>query len=309
MDHLPKFGHAVEAYPRVPYLCIEAYDGLPFAEYHIRRGWEVQRLYNGDFSQHGCDETASFLQTWLFFGAINEIFGFQKPFDTRQFVLEDGEGKRICTSSLHNHFAVWAARMEELATESVEKCRTQFAKIGLTLNTIHQICRGLSISNDSPLSPNVILSFRILGCTIDHALQWYLGLGRGRNWDLNTAATIRMMQLGWCPRDIAMAADTLTEVPMFCTSYMSRPTAPGEHDNCSQSTCEVNQVDERTYVTKHRTPHCQCAHFAPNQDEIRRLIDKGEIPVVSLTPKRLPDGTRTFDLGVKAGGIMVHCRF
>lgn len=306
MDHLPKFGHSVEPYPRIPYLCTEEYDGLPFAEYHIRHGWEVGRLYKGDFSQHGRDETASFLQNWLFFGAIQEIFGYQKPFDTKHLVLDDDQGKRVCTSSLNNHFAVWSARMEELVKESVEECRAALTRFGVCLNTIYQICKGLAITNDSPLPAEVTLSFSIFGCTIDHALQWYWGLGRGRNWDLNTTATIRMMQAGWCPRDIAMASDTLAEIPLYCASYMARPTTPGEHDNCTPSTCEVNQVDEKSYVTKHHKDGCQCAHIVPNQDEVCKILDKGEIPVISIIPKRQSDGTRKFDVSVKAGGPIVH---
>lgn len=306
MDHLPGLAHATSTYPRVPFLCDQEYDNLPFDQYQVRRGWDVHRLYNRDFSQHPPRETASFLQTWLFFGLLNEILGFQRPISMQDFIQEDSGGRRIYTTHLNACIATWPEQMNSLASRSAEEFRAALSRVGVCLNTVHRICGSLSTSSDSPVPWEVILSFSVLGCTFDHALQWFWDLGRGRNWDLNTIAAAKMMQSGWCPRDIAVARFFLSEIPMFCTSYMARPSVPQDHWHCSGMTCAVNQINELAYATKHRMPGCQCSHIQSMQDDIRKILDQGDFPIVSLTPRRQADGSRTFDLKIKAGGVLVH---
>ena len=164
----------METYPRVPYICSKEYDGLPFYEYHLHCGFDVQRLYAGDFSQHLRHDTATFLQAWLFFGTLNEFFGDQTLFDPRLSVVKDEGGERICTITLNNHLATWAARIKDIRTKSEgEKHRLSFQRLGECLNTSLSICKSLSTSSDSPLPEEILFSFSILGCSIDHALQWY----------------------------------------------------------------------------------------------------------------------------------------
>jgi hypothetical protein len=106
MDHLPVLGQVLEAYPRVPFLCTEEYDGLPFHECPDRQKWDVQRLDNGDFSEHPRHEAAAFLQTWLFFESLNEILGFPAPIDTKNFIGEHDAQLYVQTTLLYDHIAL-----------------------------------------------------------------------------------------------------------------------------------------------------------------------------------------------------------
>jgi Heterokaryon incompatibility protein (HET) len=223
----------------------------------------------------------------------------------QDFVQEDSQGRRIRTTFLNVYIAAWPEQINSLALKSPEECRVALTRIAVCLNTVHKICGSLSTSPDSPVPREVVLSFSVLGCTIDHALEWFWKLGRGRNWDLNTIAAAKMMQSGWCPRDIAVARFFLSEIPMFCTSYMARPSVPQDHWYCSEMTCAVNQVNELAYVTKHRMPECRCCHIQSTQEEIRKILDRGDFPIVSLTPRRQADGSRTFDLKIKAGNPLL----
>jgi hypothetical protein len=306
MDHLPVFRHSVGPYPRVPYICKEKYDDLPFAQYQDRRGFNVERLYNRDFSQRPREETAPFLQTWLYFGSLNEIFGFQRPVNQDYFIERDGLGSRICTKHLNDYITTWAGQMNSLAAESREECTATFRRVGVCLNTLHKIYHSLSTCSDTPLPWEVTLSLGILGCTIDHALQWLWGLDVGRDWALDDAAAVRMFDFGWCPRDIAVSREFLSEIPMYCISHIARPSDSYNHRECSQESCRLNQIDERAYVTKHRSSGCQCSHVQSMQDDIYRVLDKGGVPVISLVPNRQQDGSRRFDVKVKEGGAMIH---
>lgn len=240
------------------------------------------------------------------FGALNEVFGLEQPLNSDDFVEADSLGLRICTKHLDTYLTTWAKQMESLVAKSVEECRAALDRVGVCLNTIQKIQAGLNICQNSPVPWEVTLSFGVLGCTIDHALQWFWGLGRGRDWGLANAAAARLLHSGWCPRDIAVAREFLSELPMYCTSFMARPLGSQGHWQCLQDTCKVNQIDERAYVTKHRMPGCQCAHISPMQSEIYRILDNGGVPVICLTPRRQPNGTRIFEVTVKDGGPWVH---
>jgi hypothetical protein len=92
---------------------------------------------------------------------------------------------------------------------------------------------------------------------------------------------------------------------MYCASYIRRPSASQDHGKCSEETCELNQVDERTYATKPRKIGCQCVHLGPMQEDVIRILDKGEIPVITLTPRHQPDGSRILDLSVNSGDVIL----
>jgi hypothetical protein len=140
-------------------------------------------------------------------------------------------------------------------------CRAALSKVGVVQNTLNRLWRNLSNALDSPLLCEVTLSLGVLGCTIDHALHWLWNLGGGRTWGLDSLGTTRMSAAGWCRRDIAVSREFLSEPPMLCASYLERRPVPFHHWNCSSDTCRLNQIDEETYVTKHRTKDCQCHHI------------------------------------------------
>ncbi|KAM0330758.1 hypothetical protein ACHAQA_003712 [Verticillium albo-atrum] len=308
MDHLTNFKYKSEPYPRVPLLSSQPYDGLEFDGYQTRRGFLLTPLYNRDFSQKPREETADFLQTWLFYGVINEVLTVEgeRP-DLSLFIEMDDHGFRASTRHLERLISAWAVRIEALATKSLDECRAQLAKVGVALNTLNKIFHGLLVVPDSPLPWAVTLSLGVLGCTMDHALKSLFTLGRGRTWGLDSLAATRMAAAGWCPRDVAVAREFLSELPMFCASFMERRTVPFDHWNCSAETCLLNTIDEKTYVTQHRTKGCRCHMVGVDQNEVHRIIDKGGIPVIHFTsPGVDANGSRQLDVKVKSGGQVMN---
>jgi hypothetical protein len=64
----------------IPYICSppDHYDHLGWSTHPSRAGWNKGEIENGDFDQSGrksTGETASFLQTWLFFGLALDFLG------------------------------------------------------------------------------------------------------------------------------------------------------------------------------------------------------------------------------------------
>ena len=102
MEHLPPVSKPFGPI-RVPYLGDRDYDGLDFATYPARRGFDIERILEGVFQD--ADDTASFLQTWLFFGLLNAVLGVTA--ETSDFVRTDEDGTRSMTTEklpgmLHN---------------------------------------------------------------------------------------------------------------------------------------------------------------------------------------------------------------
>lgn len=284
MDHLPAFKYMVEPYPRVPLLSERPYDGLGFDGYAAREGFNPSRFDYRDFSQHPRERMAAFLQTWLFFGSLHEILSLGgKPFDFGQFVSLDDWGFRISTRHLDGLITEWSLKVAELETENAAEYRALLRSVDAILTTLHRVYHNLSLAPDSPVPREVVLSLGILGSTFDHALFYLFGVALDRDWGLATLAATRMMAAGWCPRDIALTRDNFSEIPMLCASYMERRSLDFDHWDCSADTCRLNNIDEATYVTKHTRDGCQCEFFVPDQAEIRRILNKGDIPVINLT--------------------------
>lgn len=168
------------------------------------------------------------------------------------------------------------------------------------------IYQSLNECSHSLLPWEVTLSFGILGCTIDHALQWFWKFRKERYWGLADEATIRMLCLGWCPRDVAAVSEVMSEIPAYCTSFMAPSFLSQDHRRCSPAMCYSNQISEQTYITKHRMPECRCRHLSSVQADIYRILDEGKIPVVQLTPRLQPDGVRDFELEIKKGTSLIY---
>lgn len=107
MDHLPLPKKSPLDPIEVPYSCTSDYDGGPMLEYPIRRGWKVK------YSPYGIrylDENSvkptnakleDFIQTWLYFGFLHELFG--DFVDIKSFVTTNSHGKPVVTTAPLQH--------------------------------------------------------------------------------------------------------------------------------------------------------------------------------------------------------------
>ena len=125
MDHLPVIESPAFATTRVLYICQDAaYDGLGFATFPQRMGWQMvdyygcQRLAHPDNphskSHKTVHEEAAFLQAWLFFGLLAEVFKVVGiSIDEEAFIDrysaggERSETAWLTTEELPSHLCAW----------------------------------------------------------------------------------------------------------------------------------------------------------------------------------------------------------
>src|ERR1700744_6188323 len=114
MNHLPQLDYPAEAYPRVPLLDREEYDHGPFDSYPERRGKALtQQLLRFDSATGDDRETAPVFQTWLYFGALREIFALDH-ISKADWMHVDDEGAWVSTEKLNGCIRTWGQHMDSL---------------------------------------------------------------------------------------------------------------------------------------------------------------------------------------------------
>src|SRR5438874_9962564 len=102
MDHIvelpvdPAFGPVL-----VPYILGAGYDFQGFHDFPHRKGWDIERLLQGDAQGRPAKDVQRLVQSWLFFGALSEFLDC--TIDPLDFTCEDDNvagGLRLSTKPL-----------------------------------------------------------------------------------------------------------------------------------------------------------------------------------------------------------------
>ena len=89
--------------------------------------------------------------------------------------------------------------------------------------------------------------------------------------------------LGWC---LAALRRICKRNNYYTTLYVLQ-TVPLRDDltqgSCSKEACIAHNIDVEDYVQRHTTPDCDCQYVSVPVDDVIRIIDSGQIPVISTT--------------------------
>lgn len=159
MDHLllPP-GHSLSPRLQVPFLS-QQYVAGHFQEYGKQYGCND---IEGLFQLHEVSKIdfLSLLQTWLYFGLLQEFFGHE--FDSNDFVIvADDLGKRINSSELIRYGAVWAHELREMEEENIVRMIDDAVQtLGFTKGIVDELD---SFFDDRQVQESlVILSIKLL---------------------------------------------------------------------------------------------------------------------------------------------------
>jgi hypothetical protein len=290
MDHLINFG-AFERI-RVPYLCAEMYDGGDFNTYPQRHGWTLDSLWNGDLGDKSVQDAAAFLQAWMYFGLLFQVF---EPtgltFDPYDFIESDESGEReVTTRKLAKYITEWAA-WEQLRTPQQREERFNIIKSCFQILcplTAH-FCRfnpynGHSATSRYPLSSEIGLSVLVLADSITKAGFTITGRKFDVDWGASELLVGRMKNAGWCPTAIATLLKGQQIHNLFSASTLGSPPVLRDHsESCTQTVCKWEQINVATYVPQHR-PHCPNCPFLPTgqvQSQINQILGRSHTPLIS----------------------------
>jgi len=154
----------------------------------------------------------------------------------------------------------------------------------------------ISFVGASPLIPSsILLSIGVLGesltwlrivlrspsCPVDYS--WPIGLESGPESSITETKhclTLSMLEDGWCPIDLKLLQGC-TPSAWYFVSNMRAPRGGPVHLTCSESRCELLQVqDDHEYVVRHTTHSCDCSSFSADPDTLYSILKRGNLPLI-----------------------------
>ncbi|ETI22721.1 hypothetical protein G647_06797 [Cladophialophora carrionii CBS 160.54] len=264
---------------QVPFLCEYEYDhDCEFTEYPSQKGFDKHKFLGLDFSQRPPDETASFLQTWLYFGLLGRVL--RVPLTMEDFVDRTSTPPTITTRrSLPSYLEAWAKKVKAKHVQQMEADLEEARSFVLCMLEAGHAC---------PLPKEVVLSIMVLGATLSFAIDLKIESFPPKNktviadWGMSPLITARLVRNGWCINDVHRLCDTVSPPTALLAADIVRQEVVSRetHDVCSPAGCISRNIDESTYETKHVDPGCQCDSVAAPVDQVKAILDQGDVPVI-----------------------------
>ena len=302
MEHFPEVADPVFPPIKVPCLSQEPYENRVggFESYPYQRGWDINLLKRGRFTEHPVEATGAFLQDWLFFGMLHEVLGDDGTKD--KFSRWDIQSEQMIVttknlvSSLTTRF--WQIKRDSSGSlEAKTTANSDLVRLERALSVLSLLCNVAKAServntplsqSQWPLSPEIDLSIRALGqllATGVHGASPFLRdspapFMRFPGGDFTSS---RMRKAGWCPSDIAMVSEHMSASSLYYASSLRRSQLHSDHSNCGRQLCLANQVDTATYQTAHCDDDCTCNHVRVPVSELTPIIAEKGIPLISIT--------------------------
>ena len=306
MDHVPYPKNAITPKLEIPYICdnLQDYDGLGFFNYAVRRGWCTSANREGwiDCSPAMAAKRG---QNWLYFGLLREILG--KRYCKEAFLKRSlaGGGFFIDTNELPEYLDHWTRTINRWKvikgdlwrTRILERSEELFAEANIQAETLERAFVSELYEQDfgnNASNPEffhcqkVALAVKVLLQTLRIAASKIGGLGErpsAPHSDKIPPPRIivsQMVQRKLCSKQIQDFNDDFSAAVTFYLAALPRPVPEDNHRACSIEKCIANNVDESRYKTQHVQDHCECQFTGPEPREVRELIQRGHVPLISL---------------------------
>lgn len=302
----------------VPYVCREAYDDGPFLTYSSRRkGRDVvapatifQYANYSWLNSMPKVELEDFLQTWLFFGLLEEIFkdlfipsAYVREVETKRErgLLSRstswqaiGQRRVLTTSQLVPMVKAWMKQVK-LSTEAAENQRAQYEHIAECLRLTSVILKAVRSSMRPDFNPVIRSCIASVGellgqaankaYDIENVMEDNLCLGTWRSFYDIHQGLAQMKDNGVCPCEIhRVRYQAITLQTFHYWTWMRKGIPSTRHQDCNERSCWTNYNDLGGYVAKHRHDDCQCTNFSIDVDEVIRILSRGSLPILRIVP-------------------------
>ena len=291
MDHLPSFGASASI--EIPYLGGETYDGLGFQGYPERKGWDTVNIIERRFDGRSYEETASFLQTWLYFGMLSSVIPV--TVNASNFIRVTEAGRSVVTTEcLPRYIRIWHEYAKACSSDQRLEQHTMINKIlehafMVVMTHCDISAREQEKSTPSfaplesrwPVSQEIALSIMLLVDSLGMAtFSIYERPISYSSWGISQLLVNRMLEAGWCPNVMSILRSTGQTQPLYYASTLGSPRLRRDHTLCSRYVCATDQIDSEAYVSKHRTETCRCSFIEAPVNQVVEVIKGGFLPVV-----------------------------
>ncbi|KAK3680386.1 hypothetical protein LTR37_021273 [Vermiconidia calcicola] len=297
MDHLPASSSANKILlPDVPFLASFEYDFLGFDGFPKRCGFDVKSLRTG----HDAEEVASLLQSWLYFDILAELFRKVHLFEDFTYQPEAGTPALVTSRRLFEYLDEWTGMVRRSRRISPSWKNTISAsrailEIVTKASSAFDFCPGLEV----PRYAAVAMSCKILVITliwtfnnlepyhpIDTEVEVLRPWRTGNNLVMPHPARYledQMESLGWCVSLARRLCKRLNYSAALLLVNLVPRYDKEKHQPCSSEVCHAYSIDPKSYTTRHITSDCGCHFVSAPVNELVRIIESGQIPIVSTT--------------------------
>ncbi|KAI9768163.1 MAG: hypothetical protein M1840_004993 [Geoglossum simile] len=330
MDHISRPGNPSRSPIQVPYLVTGKYnyDGLGFSGFPERRAFDVEKLKSATFQENEWDDALSFLQGWAFFGMLTEILGGSGLVVEIEDFIHRADGLQFITTRLLPYYLrLWASHESILSADAKEECLNytdrRLAEMHRCINSIAYAWGTLeteqtpSVENLERLDVHIpsvardtLLSIIVLGESLSYGRYHCYGVGVARPfvWARCWFLDEWMLDVGWCRYEIARMEDKFIH-HNACSYYLSlldRTHTDKDHRSCTWESCLADQVDVKTYRTKHVQLPCTCDDAVEDStvQRVRQVISEEHTPTLTISKCR--DIMTTYEIKVHHSGPHVR---
>jgi hypothetical protein len=319
MEHLLlPAGAVLTEKDEIPCIYLENYRGLPFKDYpSTNPDYEVPQdsqaaasiqLYPSPLGLRGLERS---LQTWLFFGLLQEILG--NLFKEDDFVrhIGDGAGGRLAvsTAKLRGLLDQWMHRVRDDRTlgqlyfEHLQECLrvSAIALTGAMQGFDPKIKLGIAATAEVLVNA-VSLASKIRGIVMNISIE----VKSWGNFDDTLSRFESMRQSGWCS---AQATRTLEKFyslqAKYFLSHMKKDETTDKHKTYSSQHCNAMQIDPGTYKSRHRQDPCHCKQVDVSQTELFEVLRAGKVALLDLQLDQVSDMVSVSVVAAEAGSCYV----
>jgi hypothetical protein len=360
---------------RVPFFPGYTYDREGLADYPERLGWDLDQLADGDLQNRSLEEAISFLQSWLFFGFLTEVFSLYGIHVSVDNFLSTSDGNvdssnigimNIASTTICNpHRCGVSTVFRPPKSPSEEIIPSTYYETNVYVNTtsLTSLLRELHVSKNLLGQVETVNTYiQIVELELSRFAGWWLSAEIQSDpveiqrihlstmpfevWlSITTVLAAikssvvhaeghrlpqypdckyvraRMIEHGWCPQNVARLGITFhSAVTMYYASLLGPPLPSDAHFACSESRCEVNSIDESTYIQRHISTCQQNLYgtweqdpsmeresdaspqpcgieekaWLPDVNQMAHILESGRIPVLEL--RREMKGNDSFTL-------------
>lgn len=290
MDHLPVPQNPVGVGLQIPYICDRYYRGGPFLGYPERHSVSIDVLIDKPLSQQAHDERERFIQEWIFFGLLHEMYG-EFSISDEDFIVTGEEGIRILNTN----------RLNDLARRWIHQYpprerRVHAEHMGMCLDrawfTTYHILRE-EAGDFNGLEPEHVWSLYAVMLHVEAVLNFETGLSLSFCKEL----PVRKVDIYALPRlssicftEITRIKETMHLSGLYYVSFLSGQIShQNDSETCGEVRCSMESVAQGSYKTRHDL-QCdgECAVVCVDQDQLCDVLQRGRIPGVSIS--ELPGG-------------------
>ncbi|PCD41077.1 hypothetical protein AU210_003635 [Fusarium oxysporum f. sp. radicis-cucumerinum] len=278
---------------------------LPYLDFAVSHMCEPYILDVQKDGQRSTRAAYGFLQSWLYFGTLHEIFGILNIKIDLTNYINDEEGS-ITTRHLTTHLSLWAEKEKKASAES----RTQrIESIDAVLRTAMAMVNDFEDDSRPLPASSIVFSIGMLLLTLRNAAFriYDLALGYTRTKNCKFLGSL-FESAGWCPYQVAKLQDLYHPWSQYYAYLLGPPGDLRRHSQCQRESCVANQVTEVLYETKHiavKDGKCQLCylingfmdesgnldtgppdedlHWVPDMQTVIDILEKGRIPIISVS--------------------------